>query len=454
MVVLPIAGAQVAARDLDFSVSRDRAAVDLTQFPSLEESIKVNKNEIPGGLGMGSSGKAAVSNRFDQPLQFFPPVEKDGKLLVQPPRSVLDDGAKQWSNALIATFLGKSPVLNVFQRTSNRLWGREGSVKIRFLALSVYMVNFPSQRVRDWVLEAGPWHIQQKALVLRKLVPGLIPEVLSLDSAPAWIQLWHLPMELYTLNGLGYLASALGKPLYTDKATALRLSLEYAKICVEVSAMSCLPASILVDLGNGNVVSVGVELVYAPPRCSHCLIFGHSDEKCSKKVVVGTDTIPEVCDGIVVDHHHIVVDQKQVVEAPIAIVAEGGKAGTGVDPVAASGSDVVESMDVVVDGRVVCDANVIRPSIDVVVCESSRGDVSDLSSPNKFETLCSVAVEHDLHVSPRKERFAAAGVADLLNQLKPRGKGVVKSINLKRGKLGTVDGHVENFSDDLLKHYK
>ncbi|KAK8518134.1 hypothetical protein V6N12_017292 [Hibiscus sabdariffa] len=368
MVVLPIAGAQVAARDLDFSVSRDRAAVDLTQFPSLEESIKVNKNEIPGGLGMGSSGKAAVSNRFDQPLQFFPPVEKDGKLLVQPPRSVLDDGAKQWSNALIATFLGKSPVLNVFQRTSNRLWGREGSVKIRFLALSVYMVNFPSQRVRDWVLEAGPWHIQQKALVLRKLVPGLIPEV-----------------------------------------------------------------------------------------------------------VVGTDTIPEVCDGIVVDHHHIVVDQKQVVEAPIAIVAEGGKAGTGVDPVAASGSDVVESMDVVVDGRVVCDANVIRPSIDVVVCESSRGDVSDLSSPNKFETLCSVAVEHDLHVSPRKERFAAAGVADLLNQLKPRGKGVVKSINLKRGKgvkldtfdaisnefiqfftkqLGTVDGHVENFSDDLLKHYK
>ncbi|KAK8600497.1 hypothetical protein V6N12_050350 [Hibiscus sabdariffa] len=81
----------------------------------------------------------------------------------------------------------------------------------------------------------------------------------------------------------------------------------------------------------------------------------------------------------------------------------------GVEPVAESGYDVVESMDVVVDGRVMCDANIIRPSIEVMVCESSRGDVSDLNSilsPNKFETLCSVAVEQDMLVSPpRMERF-------------------------------------------------
>ncbi|KAK8981853.1 hypothetical protein V6N11_049345 [Hibiscus sabdariffa] len=301
--------------------------------------------------------------------------------------------------------------------------GHEGSMEIQLLAPSVYMVNFPSQRVRDWVLELRPWHIQKRVLVLRKWMPRMLPEVLSLDYALVWIRLWHVPLELYIVHGVGYLASALGKPLYTkytDKASTIRLSLEYAKICVEVSVVSCLPASILVDIGNGNVVSIGVELVYVPHHCSHCLIFCHYDEKCSKKVVVGIVIAPE-----------------------------------GIEPVVESGFGVAESVDVVVEGSVVCDADIIRPSIDVVACKSTKGDVSDLSgvlSQNKFETLCSIAVEQDVLVSPpRKERIDAAGVAGLLNQLKPRGKWVVKSISLRRGKLGTIDGHVENFSYGLLK---
>ncbi|KAK8585288.1 hypothetical protein V6N13_139222 [Hibiscus sabdariffa] len=224
MVESSVVAGQVIARDLNSSLA-SRVGVaskfDLSQFPSLEESLKIGKDEIGGGAVMGSSSKSIDWNLFDQSLKFFPLVEKDGQLLVQPPRSVLDDGAKQWSNALIGTFLGKSPILSVFQRTANRLWGREGS---------------------------------QKALVLRKWVPGMLPEVLSMDSAPVWIRLWHVPLELYSQQGLGYLASALGKPLYTDKATTLRLTLEYAKICVEVNAASSLGFS------RGRVLAKQIEL--------------------------------------------------------------------------------------------------------------------------------------------------------------------------------------------------
>ncbi|KAK8586074.1 hypothetical protein V6N13_130600 [Hibiscus sabdariffa] len=390
--------------------------------------------------------------------------------------------------------------------------GHEGSMEIQLLAPSVYMVNFPSQRVRDWVLELRPWHIQKRVLVLRKWMPRMLPEVLSLDYALVWIRLWHVPLELYIVHGVGYLASALGKPLYTkytDKASTIRLSLEYAKICVEVSVVSCLPASILVDIGNGNVVSIGVELVYVPHHCSHCLIFCHYDEKCSKKVVVGIVIAPEVCDvegnvvGIVGSINQQAVEDAFFIEFVFIQACVQG-----IEPVVESGFGVAESVDVVVEGSVVCDADIIRPSIDVVACKSTKGDVSDLSgvlSQNKFETLCSIAVEQDVLVSPpRKERIDAAGVAGLLNQLKPRGKWVVKSISLRRGKvnkgyfsfftmailvwnvrgfndplkqsrilkvvkkydvhvlclletrvkeynLGTIDGHVENFSYGLLK---
>ncbi|KAK8646222.1 hypothetical protein V6N13_120015 [Hibiscus sabdariffa] len=107
---------------------------------------------------------------------------------------------------------------------------------------------------------------------------------LKLDSAPVWIKLWRIPLELYSQQGLSYVASAVGKPLYSDRATVLKQQLEFAKVCVEVDAKEDIPASILVDLGEGNLVDVAVETVWSPPRCKHCAIFGHLDEKCRKLV--------------------------------------------------------------------------------------------------------------------------------------------------------------------------
>ncbi|KAK8602098.1 hypothetical protein V6N12_051916 [Hibiscus sabdariffa] len=56
-------------------------------------------------------------------------------------------------------------------------------------------------------------------------------------------------------------------------------------------------------------------------------------------------------------------------------------------------------------------------------------------SPNKFDTLSSVGM--DPVVSPIKERLVAAGVGDLLNQLKPKGKWGGQRVNKKgKGKKG------------------
>ncbi|KAK8665191.1 hypothetical protein V6N13_005365 [Hibiscus sabdariffa] len=118
---------------------------DLGEFPALGDApVVAPKVATPAW------------NFLDQSLQFFPPVKKDGQVRVSPPPEVLNSGVQQWCNGLIGNILGKSSALAMFQRTANRLWGREGSVEIWFLAPSVYIINFPSQRVRDWVLESGP----------------------------------------------------------------------------------------------------------------------------------------------------------------------------------------------------------------------------------------------------------------------------------------------------------
>ncbi|KAK8501407.1 hypothetical protein V6N11_034493 [Hibiscus sabdariffa] len=91
---------------------------------------------VQGPCAIGSESAAIVKkwSLFDQSLNFFLSGERDGKIIVQSPREVLVNGAKQWSNALIANFLSKSPPLYVFQRTADKLWSRKGSMVIRFLA--------------------------------------------------------------------------------------------------------------------------------------------------------------------------------------------------------------------------------------------------------------------------------------------------------------------------------
>ncbi|KAK8668938.1 hypothetical protein V6N13_106383 [Hibiscus sabdariffa] len=265
---------------------------DLAEFPPLGDGqIGVT---VAGGNAI-DSGKS-VWNLLDQSLQFFPPVTTNGRARVQPPKEVLSNGAKQWDNTLVGNFLGKSPNLSVFQKTVDRLWGRESSVQICFLAPSVYMINFPSRRVRDWVLESGPWHIQQKAIILRRWMLGLKFDVLQLDSAPVWVKLWHVPLELFFQQGLGYVVSAIGKPLYTDRATALKQQLEFAKIFIEIDATETIPNSVLVELDEGLTVEITVELVWSPPRCGHCSIFGHSEDNCSKKKIV-EDSVAKVDGG-------------------------------------------------------------------------------------------------------------------------------------------------------------
>ncbi|KAK8988226.1 hypothetical protein V6N11_065822 [Hibiscus sabdariffa] len=46
---------------------------------------------------------------------------ENGRNTINPPKTVLVDGAKQWDNALFGNFLGKSPTLGVFQKTADKL---------------------------------------------------------------------------------------------------------------------------------------------------------------------------------------------------------------------------------------------------------------------------------------------------------------------------------------------
>lgn len=81
--------------------------------------------------------------------------------------------------------------------------------------------------------------------------------------------------------GFSKIASAIGKPIHIDEATAKKKRLDFARICVEINAEDELPNDITISV-NSDSVMVGVEYQWLPPKCESCKVFGHA---CTPKIV-------------------------------------------------------------------------------------------------------------------------------------------------------------------------
>ncbi|KAK8601632.1 hypothetical protein V6N12_051461 [Hibiscus sabdariffa] len=168
---------------------------------------------------------------------------------------------------------------------------------------------------------------------------------------------------------------------------------------------NALIGNFLVDLGEENLVDVAVETVWSPPRCKHCAIFGHSDEKCRKLVCEAV--------GREVDVQEVAICQKEAVDLDAVDVA-------------LSAVSIIGTVEFVDKGIPVCSGILQEEGHDVVRCLPVS-----VESSNKFDVLgegCKVVsgvkidIAEQVVMSPKKGRVAAGGVADLMEQLKPKAK--------------------------------
>ncbi|KAK8631504.1 hypothetical protein V6N13_028289 [Hibiscus sabdariffa] len=217
----------------------------------------------------------------EQTLDFFPPVVCEDSFTIDPPSEVFNEGFGDWRHAFVGQFIGAAPNFVALKKIVDSLWGKDSLAKVSLAGPNLYVFSFVNVSARDWVLENGPWHIQHKPLVLRKWEPNLPKLDFDLACMPVWIQLFNVPLELFSRRGLSYIASGIGKPLYMDSVTASRERLEFAKVCVEVAAGARIPRVIPVKMNDQSIVAVRVKIPWMPASCSHCKLFGHSDKLCS-----------------------------------------------------------------------------------------------------------------------------------------------------------------------------
>ncbi|KAL0439705.1 UNVERIFIED_CONTAM: hypothetical protein Slati_2453500 [Sesamum latifolium] len=98
------------------------------------------------------------------------------------------------------------------------------------------------------------------------------------------LELRHLPVELWTTEGLSTVASGIGKPLYTDAITRACTRLDFARVCVMLDISSKLPKHIVIMVpredGSESACKVDVEYEWLPPKCNACISLGHPTKSC------------------------------------------------------------------------------------------------------------------------------------------------------------------------------
>ncbi|KAK9269519.1 hypothetical protein L1049_001295 [Liquidambar formosana] len=129
---------------------------------------------------------------------------------------------------------------------------------------SLFIFKFTNPSAMEWILESGPWFIGGKPLILRKWCPKMEMVKPHLKEIPIWVKLFNVPPKYWTDEGMSYVASGVGVPLYLDYPTETRTRLSFARACVEVFVDLDLPASFELHMGDGSVNVVGAKYPWKP----------------------------------------------------------------------------------------------------------------------------------------------------------------------------------------------
>lgn len=144
----------------------------------------------------------------------------------------------------------------VVQTIIKKIWKKYGIYEVLANDQGFFFFKFAQDGAHRAVIEAGPWHIAGKLLILKPWPPNGTKERLS--TIPIWVQFSNVPLKFWTAEGLSYIASALGKPLCVDALTVKGKKISFARICVKINVDSPLLDTVEVEYANGDSTIINV----------------------------------------------------------------------------------------------------------------------------------------------------------------------------------------------------
>ncbi|KAL0455390.1 UNVERIFIED_CONTAM: LINE-1 reverse transcriptase [Sesamum latifolium] len=211
------------------------------------------------------------NNSSRKTLRFIQPEKHNGEVIVRPTLDMIQMGSRRWEATAVGYFLGRKPPFHQVSAYVRSIWH---SVKDVIATVNgFFFIQFTNCTAMEEVIDGGPWLFQGQPIVLQHWVPGMALRKHGHTQVPIWVKLCHLPVELWTSDGLSTIASGIGRPLYLDAITKAGTRLNFARVCVMVDFNSTLPKHLVVmfsgEDGGEQPFRVDIEYEWKPPTRTH-----------------------------------------------------------------------------------------------------------------------------------------------------------------------------------------
>ncbi|KAL0453789.1 UNVERIFIED_CONTAM: hypothetical protein Slati_1357000 [Sesamum latifolium] len=175
-----------------------------------------------------------------------------------------------------------------------------------------YFLKFKTKAAMKEVIEGGLWLFQGQPIVLQQWEPSMVLRKHKHTRVPIWIKLRHLPVELWTTDGLSEVASKIGRPLYPDAIMMACTRLNFPHVCVMLDISLKLPKHLVI------MVACPINKPVMKPRVSTYVLRSITEER--------KDPPPNVTRGDSSKPHDMEDDQHTAkIDLVKLLTDEGGK---------------------------------------------------------------------------------------------------------------------------------
>ncbi|KAL0730479.1 hypothetical protein Bca4012_026572 [Brassica carinata] len=261
---------------------------------SQEESVRskqvVETAKKPSWSAVAQNKKALSKKDFSVSII-------DGSPTVEIPDDVIDDSQPLWEDFVIGKFLSSAPHIAKVHVIVNKIWSLGNkAVKIDAYEVNEFTIKFriPDKQLRARVIRRGMWNIAGIPMVATQWSPVIEKSTEETKIIPMWVVLKNVPHQMYSWEGLSFLASPVGHPKRLHPDTELCNNFEEAKVFVEIDVLKDLPKSYHFRSKKGIDATVEYKYPWLPVKCAGCSKWGHHLEACpEKKEIPITEVVSE-----------------------------------------------------------------------------------------------------------------------------------------------------------------
>lgn len=258
-----------------------RESSNQTEDTGLDKVKDKGTDNLTGGSRNGDSWVEVTQEKKVMKKYEVTITEKEGKKNVEIPDDIIEKGNLLWEDFLIGMFLDTAPHVARVHAIVNKIWsqGEQKQIDVHIVDDTTMKFRVTNPVMRARILRRGMWNIGNVPLVVTKWTPEELKEKAEIKSIPMWVYLKNVPMNMFSWQGLSFIASAAGFLVRLHPETASFSNFKLAKIFVNVDLSKEQPDKINFTK-NGK--SSLVEFIYPrlPHRCHTCGKWGHIAAVC------------------------------------------------------------------------------------------------------------------------------------------------------------------------------